>query len=184
MSASAESAARYTRLAARLHWVVAGLIIINIAIANLADFLPDPQQNVMWNVHKSVGLTVLGLAVMRLLWRFAHRPPALPSGISKLERIASQISHGALYAVMLAMPISGYLEESTYKDTIASGLYYFGLVRVPLATAIDVSHNDALGDLHSLLGSILYLLFAVHVAAALKHQFLDKQKLLQRIAMN
>lgn len=183
MSATAQQSARYTRLAAWLHWIVAALIIVNLLIANLVDFLPDPQQDPVWNVHKSVGLTVLGLAVLRLLWRIANPPPALPAGISRLERIASQISHGALYAVMLALPISGYLEESTYKDTIASGLFYFGLVKVPLMTAIDQANNDALGDLHTWLGYALYALFALHLAAALKHQLVDRQKLLQRMAV-
>ncbi len=183
MSATAEHSARYTRLAVWLHWIVAALIIVNLLIANLVDFLPDPQQDPVVDVHKSIGLTVLGLVVVRLLWRLANRPPALPGAISRLERIASQVSHGVLYALMLALPLTGWAQESTYKDTIRDGLYLFGVVRVPLLSFLDPARHDQLFDLHSLFGNLLYVLFALHLAAALKHQFIDKQKLLQRMAV-
>ena len=80
--------ARYTRTAMALHWIIAALIALNVFLALTWDFYPDAGVRPAINTHKSIGITVLGLAIMRLLWRFTHRPPALPVHHKKWERFS------------------------------------------------------------------------------------------------
>ena len=99
--------ARYTRVAATLHWLVALLIVINVVLGIWANHAPDDWVRPMIDTHKSIGITVLGLAVLRLLWRLSHPAPKLPETYARWERLAAHGAHVALYVWIFALPITG-----------------------------------------------------------------------------
>lgn len=180
--------ARYTRIAVSLHWLVAILIIVNVLLAWVWPNLPDAQVRPAIDMHKSIGVTVLGFAVMRLLWRLTHRPPELPAGYKRWEKLASHAVHWLLYLVMFGLPLTGWIMDSAWKDAASHPMAWFGLFEWPriglvmdLAPAAKERMHDLFGAGHSLAADALYILLFLHVGAALKHQFLDREKELQRM---
>lgn len=181
---------RYSKLAIILHWLIAGLMVINIALVLPVDLLPDSWTRPIIDTHKSIGITVLGLGLMRLLWRISHRPPSLPLDYKRWERISAHLVHGLLYALILALPLSGWMHDSAWKDAATHPMKLFGLVpwpRIEWITAIDPVYKEHLhglfGAWHTALGYMLYALFALHVGAALKHQLIDRHAELQRMGL-
>ena len=171
-----------------LHWLVAVLIGINIALIWSVDLWPDEAVRPVVDTHKSIGITVLGLAILRLLWRAAHRPPPLPATYAAWEKRAAQAAHMALYVLIFAIPLSGWMHDSAWKDAAQFPMKLFGLVpwpRIGVITDLDPQTKETLHDLfggvHVWLSYVLYALFALHVAGALKHQWLDKEPEIQRM---
>jgi cytochrome b561 len=179
---------RYTRVAMVFHWLTAILIIVNIGLALSVDALPDSWVRPFINTHKSIGITVLGLAFLRLFWRFANPPPPLPRLYPRWEKMSAHIVHIALYILIFVLPISGWLHDSAWKNAAENPLQLFGIIpwpRISYVVALDpqtkeIAHN-IFGAIHENLGFALYALFALHVIGALKHQFLDKEPELQRM---
>lgn len=171
---------RYTRTAMLLHWLVAVLIIGNVALGLTADWFPDALVRRAVDTHKSIGITVLGLAVLRILWRLSHRPPAMPRSYPALERVGAHAAHLLLYGLILALPISGWVHDSAYKDAGNTPLRLFGLVpwpRLGFIMALDAETKERIHtawfQVHVYLGYALYALLALHVLGALKHQLID-----------
>ena len=180
--------ARYTMPAVVLHWLIAVGIMINVTLVWAVDSLPDEAQRPAINLHKSIGLTVLGLAIMRLLWRLTHTPPALPPGTRKWERLGAHTAHALLYVLIFALPLSGWIHDSAWKDAAKNPLNLYGVIPWFRIGAIQSLPADTKEQVHSLFSQIhtscayvLYALFVVHVAGALKHQFLDRRPSLRRI---
>lgn len=185
---------RYGKVAIWLHWLVALGVIVNIALAwvwPLGDAHPAIGEYVrpMIDSHKSIGITVLGLAILRLFWRFGHKPPAYPTSYKPWERGASHIVHWGLYVVILAMPITGWVMDSAWKDAAAHPNYYFGTVEWPrigfiMGLAPDTKEwvHSVFGAAHGLIALLVYLLVLLHLAGALKHQ-LEGHKELQRMGL-
>jgi cytochrome b561 len=185
---STASIQRYTRPAMVLHWLIALLILVNVALIWSVDVLPETAIRPVIDAHKSFGITVLGLVLMRLLWRFANRPPPLPASYPPAEKAAAHAAHIALYAVMLALPLSGWMHDSAWKAAGEIPMYWFGLFQWPrigwimqLAPALKERMHDVFGGIHIWLSYALYALFALHVGAALKHQWWDGHPELQRM---
>jgi cytochrome b561 len=181
-------ATRYTAVAMVLHWTIAILIGINLVLVWFADKWPDAWVRPAIDTHKSIGITVLGLAIMRLLWRAIHPPPPLPADYPRWERYAAHAAHIALYVLIFAIPLSGWLHDSAWKDGPTHPMKLFWLVpwpRIPQIAhlpAVAKEHfHDALFAVHTWLAYVLYGLFALHVGAALKHQWIDKEPELQRM---
>jgi cytochrome b561/glycosyltransferase involved in cell wall biosynthesis len=179
---------RYTTTAVFLHWAIALLLAVNIGLALSVDHLPDAAVRPVIDTHKSIGITVLGLALIRLLWRFSHKPPPLATRYALWERRCAATVHAALYGLMLALPLSGWLHDSAWKDAATHPMRLFGLVpwpRVPaiatLEPALKESLHTVFGQLHTWFAYALYALFALHVLGALKHQLYDREPELQRM---
>ena len=179
---------RYTRTAIVLHWAIALLIIASVVMIWTVDSLPDDWVRPVVDTHKSIGITVLGLAAMRLLWRFAHRPPPLPSSYSRWERVGAHAAHGLFYVLIFALPLSGWLHDSAWKDAPTHPMTWFGLVswpRIGFVMNLDAGTKEQMHDLfftfHAWFGYVLYALFVLHVGGALKHQWLDRERELQRM---
>jgi len=179
---------RYTRTAIVLHWSIAALIIVNVVLALSADHLPDDWVRPVVDTHKSIGITVLGLALMRLLWRATHRPPPLPPGYPGLERIGAHLAHAALYVLIFALPLSGWLHDSAWKGAATHPMSLFGIIPWPRVgwvmnaePALKEQLHDRFGALHTWAGYVLYGFFALHVVGALKHQWVDREPELQRM---
>ncbi|MGY4398859.1 cytochrome b561 [Sphingomonas sp. UYAg733] len=180
--------ARYTRTAIALHWIVAAGVIANIALAWLWPYVADESVRPAIDTHKSIGIAVLGLAIMRLLWRLAHRPPPMSEQLAPIERKTACAVHWALYLLIFAMPLTGWIMDSAYKDAAAHPMYWFGLFEWPRIAAImhldpalrDQIH-DGFGAAHGYLAWAIYALVALHVAGALKHQWFDHERELERM---
>ena len=182
------AAARYTRTAMVLHWTVALLLSANVVLALSVDHLPDSAVRPVIDTHKSIGITVLGLALVRLLWRFAHAPPPLAERYSKLERRGAHAMHVLLYVLMFALPLSGWLHDSAWKDAASHPMSLFGLIpwpRIGVVSALEPGLKESLhtlfGQWHTVFAYTLYACVFVHLAGALKHQWLDREPELQRM---
>jgi len=180
--------ARYNRLAIVFHWLVAALIIGNVLLAWIWPVVADERVRPLIDTHKSIGITVLGLAIMRLLWRLTHRPPAYPAGYKRWERLLSHLVHGFLYVLIFALPLTGWIMDSAWKDASTHPMYWFGLFEWPRIAWFQQLAPEAQDHMHALFGSAheiaakaLYVLFALHVGGALKHQFVDGDAELQRM---
>jgi cytochrome b561 len=180
---------RYTPAAMLLHWVIAALIMANIALIYTTNLLaPEAARGGLIDIHMSVGLTVLGLALLRILWRLSHRPPALPAAYAPWERRAAHAAHAAFYGVMLVLPLSGWLHDSAWKEAPANPYYWFGLFEVKrlpgirdLAPPVKEIWHARFLVVHTWTAYVLYALLTAHVLGVLKHQFLDRHPELQRM---
>jgi cytochrome b561 len=179
---------RYTRPAIALHWLIALFLIANVLLAWAWPFLADETVRPVINWHKTIGFLVLGLAIMRLLWRFSHRPPPLPAGFQKWEVGLSQITHVLLYVIMFGMPLSGWIFDSAWEKAPEVPMMFMNLFewpRIGFIMALDPATKEVVHDLfeeaHEIMAYLLYGLFVLHVAGALKHQWLDKTPELQRM---
>jgi cytochrome b561 len=177
-----EPVRRYTRVAALLHWLIAGLIGVNVLLGLTADWFPDGWVRPVIDLHKSVGLTVLGLVLLRILWRLSHAPPPLPASYPRLERAGAHVAHAALYAIILLLPISGWLHDSAFKDAAAHPLRIFWVIpwfRIGAVARLDPATKEQMHDaffaLHAWAGYALYVLVTLHILGALKHQFIDRE---------
>lgn len=167
---------RYTAVARTLHWAIAALIIANLVLGFAHEALPRD-----WSVmplHKSIGLTVLALTLVRIGWRIAHRPPALPATLPAWEKGAAHATHFAFYALMLILPLSGWIMTSSGTRP----LNWFGLFDVP---KFAVGKEDAIvglsGEAHELLPWLWAVLILIHVGAALRHHIVLKDDVLRRM---
>ena len=185
---SVAAASRYTRTAMMLHWIIAILMICNVALGLSADSLPDDWVRPAIDTHKSIGITVLGLVLLRILWRVSHRPPPLPAEFPSWERTGAHVAHFLLYLLMIGLPLSGWLHDSAWKDAATHPMRLFNLFPWPrigyvmnLDPALKETLHNRFGALHTWLGYALYALFALHVGGALKHEWIDRKSVLKRM---
>lgn len=179
---------RYTRTAIVLHWAIALLMALNIALILLVNYYPDEWVRPAIDTHKSTGVTVLGLVILRLLWRATHRPPAMPGSYGRFERFGAHAAHGVLYLLMILLPLSGWMHDSAWKDAATHPMQLFGLFEWPrigwisgIEPVLKETWHTVLGGVHTWAGYVFYVLFALHVLGALKHQFFDGEAELQRM---
>lgn len=167
---------RYSPLAIFLHWGIAALIVIGWTLPHLRGLLPQNRAPIM-NLHRSVGMTVFALVLLRLVWRFFNAPPALPGGTAQILRWLSHAGHAALYLLMLGVPACGMLMTWAAGPTIT----VWGLFTVPAAIAPAPDLRETFEHLHGLLGNALIWLAVAHAAAALVHHYVFKDGLLDRM---
>jgi len=172
--------ARYTRTAMVLHWLIAALVIVQFGWGWWMQEIPKvpvgPRVDA-FNLHKSVGLTILALMVIRLAWRRGHRPPPLPP-LPSWQRTAARATHVALYALLVIHPLSGYLgsEFSGYP------VRYFGIT-LPSWGGKNVALKDFLSAMHLATSWAIAALVALHVCGALKHALVHRDGLLARMGV-
>lgn len=181
---------RYTKVAILLHWIMTIMIIGNLVLALAWEAVSEEQEAPLVNLHISIGLSVLGLVVVRILWRLTHPVPALPERFAAWEKRLAQAVHGLLYLAMIGVPMGGYIMLSTWKDAAKYPLQLFGLVEIPyiaplltLEPGLRSSIHHLFEELHELGGWTLAGLIGLHVVGALKHQFLDGDPTLQRMML-
>lgn len=177
--AAAAAPASYTRTAIALHWLIAVLIVCGFSLGwvmtVIPGFTPDKLRFYSW--HKWIGVTVFALAVVRVLWRATHVPPPLPATIPLLQRQAAHAMHWLLYVLMFAIPITGYLYSSAANIPVV----YLGLVPLPTLIAPNPELKPILREAHVLLDYTLLVVVVLHVLAALKHQWFDRDNVLSRM---
>ncbi|MCU0840938.1 MAG: cytochrome b [Thiobacillaceae bacterium] len=169
---------RYTGIAQALHWLMAVLILAALPLGwVMTEMDLSPLKLRLYSWHKWLGVTVFMLAVLRLAWRATHPAPALPAGMPGWQRAAAGISHALLYLLMLAIPLSGWLMSS------AKGFQtvWFGVLPIPDLLGRDEALGEWLNAAHVWLTYALAALLLAHVAAALKHHFVDRDDVLTRM---
>ena len=168
----------YTATAKALHWLMALMLFAMLALGFYMQGLPlSPEKLQLYSWHKWAGVTIFLLVLFRLAWRFTHRPPVLPASMPKLMQVAAHAGHLALYGLMLAIPLSGWLMSS------AKGFQtvWFGILPLPDLLAKDKALGDLLQTVHVSLNLLLLVVVAGHVGAALKHHFIDRDDILTRM---
>lgn len=169
---------RYSTPAVVLHWLMALLIFAGFPLGIYMVDLPlSPDKLKLYSYHKWIGVSVFALVAVRLAWRLTYTPPPLPEGMAAWQRRASAIVHGLLYVLMIAIPLSGWLMSS------AKGFQtvWFGVLPLPDLIGKDKALGELLAEVHKLLNFTLLALVILHVAAALKHHFIERQPFLQRM---
>ena len=170
---------RYDGIAILFHWLIAVLIIANIGLArSLGSFdRHDPVHDQILTVHKSIGTTILLLAVLRLVWRWAHPAPVLPETLPRWQRIAARLDQALLYTLLFVMPVSGLTDAAAFSEPV----HYFFLFDIPTL----IPHNEPLGHvafaIHKISALALYALLLLHAAAALHHHYVRKDGILRRM---
>lgn len=192
---------RYSKVAILLHWLIALAIFGMFALGWYMSELPKdgPKQMAFdlfdlgiyqwqlgeeasprtfyFNLHKSLGVTLLGLILFRVFWRITHRPPAMLTSYKAWERKLATGTHHLLYVLMLAMPISGLIMAVNSKY----GIKWFGLDFI--AGLDNPAMRDVFKEAHEVVGALLLILIILHFVGALKHKFIDKDKTMERMSL-
>jgi cytochrome b561 len=169
---------RYTTTAIALHWLIAILIVGGFTLGLSMVGLPLSRQKLQWYAwHKWIGITVFLLSCARLAWRWRHPPPAHPPTMPPWQVGAARFAHGLLYALLLVIPLTGWL----YSSATGVQVVYLGLVPLPDLLPKDKALAAFLRTCHVSLNFTLLALVCIHVAAALKHHFLDGDSVLTRM---
>ncbi|MFM9880619.1 MAG: cytochrome b [Burkholderiaceae bacterium] len=169
---------RYSHVAIGFHWLLALMIIGAWSFGFYMTDLPfSPARLKQYNWHKWAGITILTLSALRLLWRLTHRPPPLPGHTPAWQATASHATHWLLYAVFFALPLAGW----AYSSAAGFPVVYFGVLQLPDFVPRDKELAEWLKLAHRTLAYTLAALVALHVAAALKHQWFDRDHLLARM---
>jgi len=165
-------------LSKTFHWLIVLLIIAQWVIAERADDLPNGLAKLQTlALHKSIGMTVFMLALLRLVWRWANPVPTLDGLTKGWERLLAHVSHVALYLLIFAMPISGWLMSSAHAYSVS----WFNLFQWPDLVQPDHELSERLESLHKGLFKVLVGVAVLHVLGALKHHFVDRNDVLKRM---
>ena len=164
-------------LSKAFHWLIVLLIINQWWIADRAEELKGLAKLEALAWHKSFGMTILMLAVLRLIWRLANPTPDLTTETKPWERVLARISHVLLYALIFAMPLTGWMMSSAKNYPVS----WFKLFQFPDLVAPAEQTFRQMHDLHHLLFSVLVCVALLHIAGALKHHFIDKNDVLKRM---
>jgi cytochrome b561 len=173
---------RYTGPAIALHWVLALALAASFILGHyMADLPFSPWRLKLYNWHKWAGVTILVLSALRLVWRFRHRPPALPQAVTRAmpgwQMQAYHATHVAMYVLFFAVPLLGW----AYSSAAGFPIVVFGVLPLPDFVAVGKPLADLLKPWHEISANTLAALVVLHVVAALKHHLMDKDGLLERM---
>ena len=196
-----QTASRYTKTAIVLHWLIAIFIVVMFVLGWYMADLPKEAPKQMaydlldlglytwqlteaisprtfyFNLHKSLGVTIMALIALRMIWRFMHQPPAPLSSYKAWEKKLAAGMHHLLYLLMVALPVSGII-MATYSKY---GLKWFG---IDLIKGLDNKPvREVFVEVHEVIGIIMLVVIAVHVAGALKHKLIDKDETMKRMSL-
>lgn len=179
--------ARYTAVAITLHWLMAaalvGMIFMGWRMEDMRDLalagdLTFAEVQTYYNWHKTIGISLLVLALARLGWRFTHKVPPMPDTMKPWEKLAARATHIAFYAVMIAVPVFGWLTASaTNFPSYLANNPALELPHLPVSNDL----YEPLGSIHGAGGWVIFALLALHAGAALKHHFINKDAVLTRM---
>ncbi|NUT00788.1 MAG: cytochrome b [Sphingomonas sp.] len=165
---------RYSNTAVALHWITVALVLLQAYLGFTFGFFsePGPARDEIFIWHKSVGVVILLAALARLSYRVKNPPPPFPPELPTWERVAAVWNHRLFYALLIAMPIVGFIAVSGFANGPTTPL--IGGIQVPVIPGISKGIGELAGEVHELAAFLLVALILLHVAAALKHQFVDK----------
>ncbi|MCL6728825.1 cytochrome b [Sphingomonas hankyongi] len=166
---------RYSNIAVAFHWVTVALVLFQIWLGlSFADMAQGPERGELFAWHKTIGSIILLTVLARLTYRLQNPPPPYPPELPQWERIAGTWNHRLFYLLLIVMPIGGYLAVSGQSKGSTTEL--LGGLRIPVLPGISKQMGEFAGGVHELAAFLLIGLIALHVAAALKHQFVDRNR--------
>jgi cytochrome b561 len=170
---------RYTSIAIALHWLIALLLLGQFVFGLMLDDIPrgTPERGIYVNLHKSTGILIGLLILLRIVWRLTHAPPALPDTMPAWQQRAARYSHAALYLCMVMLPLSGYLASNFSKY----GIKFFNVVQLPPWGPNDKTLYTVFNQTHHVTALLLAVFVGVHVLAVAKHMLIDHDGLLLRM---
>lgn len=185
MTASMSAHSRYSTVAMWLHWTIAAFVLTNVALGFGHEWVVRPvAQQMMW-FHKSIGLTVLILTLVRIGWRLSHPVPPMSDQMPAWEKWAARLTHWAFYVLLLALPLAGWAMSSASPRNAPIPFWGITFPMMPGFADMAVASRKALshqfGEWHEQLAWIAIALIVLHVAAALKHQFWNKDAVVHRM---
>ena len=173
------SPSRYTVTAVTLHWLLALMIVVALIVGFTMQGMPVSMLRLkLYNWHKWAGVTILALSLLRLVWRLTHRPPADVAMPAWQARFA-HATHLALYALFFAVPLVGW----AYSSAAGFPVVWFGVLPLPDFVPVDKALAETLKPWHGRLAWLMAALVLLHVAGALKHQFIDRDGLIGRMRL-
>lgn len=177
----AAGSGRYSAVAILLHWLIAAAIVVQIMLAGRMEGPRTPTSFAVTQLHKSIGITILLLSLARLAWRLINPPPPMPTTMARWERELARVVHVGFYVIMIGMPLTGWLMVSASRIPVPTLLY--GAIPWPslpfvgdLAPGAKKLWHDLAEGSHGILAKVLYVLLALHVAGALKHQLFSRDE--------
>jgi len=166
---------RYNNGAVFLHWLTALIVVVQVIVGFTFHLMPrGPAQGEWFTWHKTIGATILILAIIRLAWRLMHKPPPFPESLTPWERSAAVWNHRAFYALLILLPLTGLIAVSGGATEATTGLV--GGLRLPVVPGISDAGGEISGTVHVILVFTTLALLVLHIAAALKHQFFDSSR--------
>lgn len=169
---------RYNRVAVVLHWLIAALVLFNLFVGLFHESLLDGVP--VMGTHKAFGMLILLLTLVRIGWRFGHPVPPMPADTAAWERMTAKATHIAFYLLLLILPLSGWVMSSGARTPRPISM--FGLFDVPLLP-VSKAAGGAAHEAHEVLGYVFVVLVILHIAAALRHQFLLKDGMMDRMRL-
>lgn len=168
----------YGSVSKAFHWGVFVLVSLMLICGFFMEDLPESIQGTAYMLHKSTGLLILGLMVLRLVWHWTNKVPVFPSTMSGAQKFVARFVHWLFYIILLAMPLNGWI-MSTAAGRIPT---FYGLFSIPFpGIEPNESLANTLADLHEIFAYVLLFLILGHTLAALKHHFMDKDDILTRM---
>jgi len=176
------STASYTPVAKAIHAITALLVLINIGWGLHMEHFPgykhgQPEWNDLLFFHASIGALVFWLTVVRFVWRAKHQPPKEPASMPQWQKLASKVVHGALYLVLLALPLSGYVHRLSGNHPVS----FWGLFNWPTLLDPNEPLRVLTDKIHVALAITLITLLVLHLGAVVKHTFIDRDRILKRM---
>lgn len=169
---------RWGAVSQLLHWLIVALLAVQTTLGLIGLELPLGVEKLATLArHESLGITILALALIRLLWRWMNPTPTLPDNLRPHERLLARLTHAGLYALLFALPLTGWTMTSARGFPIS----WFNLVQLPDLVAKSPVLYHVLIETHATLAVALGLIVALHIAGALKHHFLLKDDILRRM---
>lgn len=174
----AELGQPYDPVARTFHWLIVVLIVVQVSLALvLPSILPATAEDSLTAWHLSVGSTILLVMLLRLAWRLTHPPPPPPADLSPPLQLLSRATHWAFYAILVVLPLLGWTAASAYGATVR----LFGLIPLPALVAPDKPFAESVGDVHGTVALVLLALIALHIAGALYHAFVKRDRVIHRM---
>lgn len=168
----------YTPLAIALHWTTAALVLFMVPAGIVMRWLPEGDlQNLLFHLHRSTGVVIFPLVLVRLIYRWRNPPPPLPDDLMAVQKLAAHLTHYALYALLLLNPLLGWWATSAYGAAIE----VYWLFELPPLVAQDKPLSETLLMFHRLVGLTIAALIAMHIGAALFHHFIRRDNILLRM---
>ncbi|MBY8609658.1 cytochrome b/b6 domain-containing protein [Burkholderia arboris] len=173
--------AAYARFAIAMHWSIAILILLNLSIGLYMDTFPhnSSQFNGILFYHASIGSLIFMLTVPRLAWRATHTPPPLPGSVPAWQARVAGALHGVLYLLLFLVPLTGYVHRLAGAHAVS----FFCIANLPILVGRDEPLRLLTDALHRALVLTLGLLLALHIGAALKHKFVDRDEVAGRMGI-
>lgn len=166
-------------MAILLHWVIAAFVLSTIPLGWYGASSESGSAQSATNLHKTIGIVILGLTIIRIGWRLMHKPPALPHSMSRALRLIAKVSHTLFYGLLLLMPLSGWWMSSAVPERHVFGFGIFDIPFLPVPRGWPSAGPAHF--IHTTLAWLMIGLVVLHIAAALKHHFIDKDDIIARM---